>query len=52
MKTKTYIFLEKEILILREALTDYYHQNKANNNQSLKIAKALKEQFKADCILF
>ena len=54
MKTKEYLFTEEEIIILREATTEYFQMINVIKLKSeiakkkLRIVKALKEQFKED----
>ena len=53
-KTKKYEFTKDEILALREACTEYYHQTKNLKSKSpiairmYAVLKALKEQFNDD----
>ena len=54
MINKTYLFTEKEVIALREAMIEYYQIIKKSTGNSpafkehLAIVKALKEQFKND----
>jgi len=54
MKTKTYEFTQDEVLALRNATCEYYHQTKKLKPNSpiairmYKCLKALKEQFGDD----
>jgi len=54
MINKTYLFTEKEVILLRDACIEYYQFLKSNPNKSpaalaiIESVKALKDQFKDD----